>query len=203
MFFSFSGGIKFEISLTTREGVSEETIGKLQKAKNVVAAILDARNCFNVTDMTGLASHLKVPQEIIETWLNFFTETETPDRKILKVKENGKFGLSFTIFCVSEDSVKKLWTSLQKDKPTASTLNLALKTSQVPFQTCKISLKSEVKEELIGSIVMTSEEYMKEVAIIITRRRKEQDRKWMAVHGSEKDKKIAKEIEVWLINKYF
>ena len=199
-----SDGIKLEITLTTRESGSEETIEKLKKAKNVVVAILDARNSFDVNDMmTRLVPHLKVPQEIIETWLSFITETEAPDRKILKVKENGKFGLTFTIFCVNEESVKKLWKGLQKDQPTASTLNVALKTSLVPFQTCEMSLRSEVKEELIGSIVMASEEYMKVVANVITRRRKEQDRKWMAIHGSEKDKKIAKEIEVWLIYRYF
>ena len=106
-------------------------------------------------------------------------------------------------YSVSEESVKMLWESLQKDKSTANTLNAALITSLVQFETCEISIKSEVKEELIGSIVMTSEEYIKQVANIITKRRKEQDRKWMAVYGSEKDKKIAKEIEVWLTNTYF
>ena len=200
----FSDGIKLEITLTAIERESKETSDKLQKAINVIAAVLHARNRFHETDMlTRLVPHLKVPREIIETWNNFITEAETPDRKILKVKENGELGLGFTIFCVSEESVKMLWESLQKDKSTANTLNAALKTSLVQFETCEISIKSEVKEELIGSIVMTSEGYIKQVANIITKRRKEQDRKWMAVYGSEKDKKIAKEIEAWLTNTCF
>ena len=189
-------GIKFDIILNSRGYKHEATYKKLQTTANVIVSILEERHrCQGIDFIEKLAREFDIPLESVENWLKFVKTVEAPDRKMLRVEENGELGLRFTVFCVTEESVKMLWKSTRKDKPIGDALTKALETGQVPFETCEVIIKSE-KEEIVGSIVLTSAAYVKQVANIITRRKKEQDRKWTTVSGTEKDKKIATEIEV-------
>ena len=180
--------------MTTSEGGSDRANLKLNAALDVIKATLETRQHLDSTRL----EQSQATNQIIETWLRFTTEIEVPNRKILRITQPDKLSFRVEIFCLTEESVKDLWGNFHKDQPIATALHKALHASEVWHETCEVYIKSEVNNELVGSVVLTSEEYVKLVTSIITRRRKEQDRKWTTTHGAERDKKIAQEIEVTL-----
>ncbi len=126
----------------------------------------------------------------------FLASVQEKNRTIITATTTDPLTLKMSLFCTSEENVKDLWENFKWGNPATKALHQALELSGVNFEICEVVLKSESARVLIGSAVHSSERYVRHVARVISARKKAQDAKWTTMHGLQKDRKIAQEIEV-------
>ena len=164
---------------------------KLESAVGTIRTILHGRDDHN----NGSQGSEDLPGQC-SAWQDLCATIQTKQHRILGANNPNAKTLAMKVFCLNEGSVQDLWEALNKGKPAAIALNVALQQQGISYETCEIVIKSETQGEVVGSVVLSSEQYDRLVAEVIAHRKKQQDIKWTTLHGAAKDKQIAKEMEV-------